>query len=106
MPILVSSRFAEVLHLHLLEFASSEGEVAGRDLVAERFALLGYAEWDTDTAAINHVVKIDEHRLRGLWAEVDNVVISFNGPDMRAKHEVEVAWFAEFATAIGATVSF
>ena len=34
----------EVLHLHLLELAHPEDEVAGRDLVAERLADLGDAE--------------------------------------------------------------
>src|SRR4030095_2429961 len=41
-PVLVPARrvlgWDEVLHLHLLELASAEDEVPGRDLVAERLA--------------------------------------------------------------------
>src|SRR5690606_34288566 len=43
-PILVGSRLHEELHLHLLELAGAEDEVAGGDLVAERLADLGDPE--------------------------------------------------------------
>jgi hypothetical protein len=45
-PLLVGARLDEELHLHLLELAGPEDEVAGRDLVAERLPDLGDAERD------------------------------------------------------------
>src|SRR5690606_24527312 len=45
-PFLIGARLDEELRLLLLELASAEDEVAGRDLVAERLADLGDAEGD------------------------------------------------------------
>lgn len=105
MPFLISTWLAKELHLHLLEFTSSKCEVARGYFITERFPLLRDSEWDTYSAAVDHVVEIDKHCLRGLRAKVDDVVIAFNWPDMRPKHEVEVARRAEDAIAIGAIVS-
>ena len=43
-PLLVGAGLDEELHLHLLELAGAEDEVARRDLVAERLADLADAE--------------------------------------------------------------
>src|SRR5690606_16595723 len=45
-PLLVGAGLDEELHLHLLELAGPEDEVARRDLVAERLADLADAERD------------------------------------------------------------
>ena len=45
-PVEVGAGLAEELQLHLLELAGAEGEVAGRDLVAEALADLRDAEGD------------------------------------------------------------
>jgi hypothetical protein len=45
-PLLVGAGLDEELHLHLLELAGAEDEVARRDLVAERLADLPDPERD------------------------------------------------------------
>jgi hypothetical protein len=56
----------EVLDLHLLELARPEDEVARRDLVAEGPPRLRDAEGQLEPHGLEHVVKVDEHRLGGL----------------------------------------
>ena len=43
-PLQIGAGLAEELALHLLELPGAEGEVAGGDLIAERFAHLAHAE--------------------------------------------------------------
>ena len=62
----------EVFHLHLLEFAGAEDEVARRDLVAERFADLGDAERQLHAAGVDDVLEIDEHALRRLRTKISH----------------------------------
>jgi hypothetical protein len=54
-PLLVGARLDEELHLHLLELAGAEDEVAGRDLVAERLADLRDAERRLLARVVMHV---------------------------------------------------
>src|SRR5882672_1657504 len=56
----------EVFHLHLLELARAENEVAGSDFVAKRFANLRDAERKFAPAGRQHVEKINEDALRRL----------------------------------------
>jgi hypothetical protein len=56
----------EELHLHLLELAGAEDEVAGRDLVAEALADLADAERRLLARRLLHVEVVDEDALRGL----------------------------------------
>ncbi len=69
-PLLVLARLDEELHLHLLELAGAEDEVARRDLVAEALADLGDAERRLLPAAGHHVREVQEDALRGLRAQV------------------------------------
>src|SRR5207245_11654033 len=69
-PLLVAARLDEELHLHLLELARSEDEVARRDLVAERLADLADAERDLLARRLHHVLEVDEDSLCGLGAQV------------------------------------
>jgi hypothetical protein len=59
-------RLDEELHLHLLELAGAEDEVAGRDLVAEALADLADAERRLLARALLHVGVVDEDALGGL----------------------------------------
>ena len=56
----------EELHLHLLELARAEDEVAGRDLVAEGLADLGDPERRLLARELQDVLEVDEDPLRGL----------------------------------------
>src|SRR5205807_7242123 len=50
--LLIGARLAEVLHLHLLELAEPEDEVARRDLVAEGPAVLGDPEGEAPAGGV------------------------------------------------------
>ena len=70
MPGLVGAGLDEELHLHLLELAGAEDEVARRDLVAERLADLPDAERRLAARRGQHVRVVDEDALRGLGPQV------------------------------------
>src|SRR6202020_501051 len=76
-PLLVGARLDEELHLHLLELAGAEDEVARRDLVAERLADLADAERDLLAAGRLHVLVVDEDALGGLRAEERKAALVF-----------------------------
>src|SRR5204862_4812859 len=59
----------EVLHLHLLELAHPEDEVAGADLVAEALADLGDPERQLLAARTLDVLEVDVAALSGLRAQ-------------------------------------
>ncbi len=86
-PLLIRAGGDEELHLHLLELARAEDEVAGRDLVAEALADLTDAERRLLAGGRHDLGEVDEDALRGLGAEV---VESFFGLD-RAEVGLEQA---------------
>ena len=65
-PLLRLGRRHEELHLHLLELAHAEEEVAGRDLVAEALADLRDAERRLHAHRRRDVLEVDEDALRRL----------------------------------------
>ena len=88
---------AEVLDLHLLELARTEGEVARVDLVAERLADLRDAERHLDALAglVADVFELDEDALRGLGAQVGGRAIIGRRAHLGLEHQVELARFGE-----------
>ena len=103
-PLLGLGRRHEELHLHLLELAGAEHEVARRDLVAERLADLGDAERRLLAAGLQHVGEVDEHALRRLGPQVDVVAGALDRPGVGLEHEVELAGLGEgvLRAAVGA----
>src|SRR3954468_20038325 len=97
MPLLRRLRRHEELHLHLLELAGAEDEVARRDLVAEGLADLGDAEWRLLARELEHVLEVDEDALRGLGSKVGDRAGLLHGPDRRLEHQVEVARLGQVA---------
>ena len=81
----------EVLHLHLLELAHPEDEVAGADLVAERLADLGDPERDLLARALLDVLEVDVRALRRLGPQVDDRRLVLDRAHVRLEHEVEAA---------------
>ena len=81
----------EVLHLHLLELAHPEHEVAGADLVAEALADLGDAERDLLAARLLHVLEVDVRALGRLGPEVDDRGLVLDRAHERLEHQVEAA---------------
>ena len=71
----------EELHLHLLELARAEDEVAGRDLVAERLADLRDPERRLLARELQRVLEVEEDALRGLGTQVgDRAARRATGP--------------------------
>ncbi len=87
----------EVLHLHLLELARAEDEVAGGDLVAEGLADLGDPEGRLLARELQHVLEVDEDPLRGLGAQVGGRARLLDGADRGLEHQVEVARLGQVA---------
>ena len=81
----------EVLHLHLLELAHPEDEVAGADLVAERLADLGDPERQLLARRLLDVLEVDVRALGGLGAQVDDRGVLLDRAHERLEHQVEPA---------------
>ena len=90
-PALVVAGLDEELHLHLLELAGAEYEVAGSDLVAERLADLRDAEGEFGARRGEHVVEVDEDALRGFGAQPHLARGVFDRARERLEHQVEHA---------------
>ena len=81
----------EVLHLHLLELAHPEDEVARADLVAERLADLGDPERQLLARGLLDVLEVDVRALGGLGPQVDDRRVVLDRAHERLEHEVEPA---------------
>ena len=92
----------EELHLHLLELAGAEDEVAGRDLVAEGLADLGDPERRLLAGEAEHVLEVDEDALRRLRPQVDLRALAGDRADVGLEHQVELARLGELAAALRA----
>ena len=100
-PIAGGVGVAEELDFHLLEFPRAEREVARRDLVAETLAHLADAERNLHAGAVQNVLEVDEHPLRGLGPEEGLVLFVVNGAGVRLEHQVELARLGQIAATIG-----
>ena len=99
----------EILDLHLLELARAEGEIAGRDFVAESLANLGNAKGQFPAHGIEDIAEIDKDPLSGFRPHVHKagVVTRIHGADAGAKHEIERARGRQILrTALGADKFF
>src|ERR1700733_6038977 len=91
MPLRSGRRLDEELHLHLLEFAGAEDEVARRDLVAEALADLADAERRLAARRRPPVGEVDENALRGFGTQIVQPLLGFNRTEIRLEHHVELA---------------
>src|SRR4051812_17361075 len=90
-PLLVTAGLDEVLHLHLLELARAEDEVAGGDLVAERLAGLCDAERRLLARRSHDVEEVDEDALRGLGPQVVQPTLVLDRTEIGLQQPVEHA---------------
>src|SRR6266851_2747572 len=104
-PLVVLGRLHEILHLHQLEFAHSEDEVARRDLVPESLPLLGDSKGNPHPRRVDDVLEVDEHALRGLRPEVDLRRGVLDRANMGFEHQVEHARLIQRTSALGASVA-
>ncbi len=91
----------EELEFHLLEFAGSEGEVAGVDFVAEGLADLADAEGDFLARDFEDVLELGEDGLGGFGPQPGEVLGAFHRADISFEHQVELARFGEEAAVFG-----
>ncbi len=96
-PLLCLVRWDEELHLHLLELAYAEEEVAGRDLVAERLADLSDSERRLAPRDLEHVLEVDEDPLCGLGAQVGARALFLQRADCGLEHQVELPRLGQVA---------
>ena len=101
-PLLRLVRRDEVLHLHLLELARAEDEVAGGDLVAERLADLRDSERRLLTRELQDVLEVEEDPLGGLGAQEDARALLRDRAHVGLEHQVEHARLGQLAAALGA----
>src|SRR4029453_18641990 len=88
-PLLVGPGLDEVLHLHLLELAGAEDEVARRDLVTERLADLRDTERRLFPRRGLDVLEVGEDALRGLRAQVVDRTLVIHRAQVGADQPVE-----------------
>src|SRR5205085_858840 len=86
----------EVFHLHLLELARAEDEVAGRDFVVKGFSDLRDAERNFSARGCQDIQKVYEDALRCFRSKIDERIgiILSSRADVRVKHEIERARFS------------
>ena len=87
----------EELHLHLLELADAEEEVAGRDLVPERLSGLRDAERRLAARDLEDVLEVDEDALRGLRPQERARAGLLDGADGGLEHQVELTRLGQVA---------
>ena len=90
-PFEVGAGLAEKFKFHLFEFAQAEGEISGRDFVAERFAYLTDAERYAHTRGTLHVFEVHENALRRFRTEIDGIRGIFRNALKRFEHQIEFA---------------
>ena len=91
MPLGRGRGFDEELHLHLLELAGAEDEVARGDLVAEALADLADAERRLLARGGHDVGEVDEDALRGLGTQIVQSLLGLDRAQVGLQHHVEVA---------------
>ena len=87
----------EVFDFHLLEFAGAEDEVAGGDLVTERFTNLPDTEGRAFTGRSYHVVEVHEDALRGFRAQKVQPFLVIDRTQVGFQQAREVLRFGPFA---------
>ena len=91
MPVAGGVGFDEELHLHLLELAGAEDEVARRDLVTEALADLADAERRLTPGSGDDVGEVDENALRGFRTQIVHPLLGLDRTEVSLEHHVEVA---------------
>ena len=89
-PLFVCARLDEEFHLHLLKLTSTEDEVSGCDLVAERLADLPDAEGRLHTRCAHDVRKVGEDPLCGFGSQVVHPLLVVDGAEEGLQHPREV----------------
>ena len=94
-PLHVRARLDEELHLHLLELARTENEVARRDLVPERLADLRDAERHLLAHALLYVQEVHKDALRRFRTQIHDARALLERAHVRLEHQVEIACLRE-----------
>ena len=100
-PLQIRIRLAEEFQLHLLKFAGPEGEIAGRDLVAEGFSDLADAEGDLLPGGTLYVFEVDKNTLRGFRTQIDGILRILGNALEGLEHQVELTDLRKVMLAAG-----
>ena len=100
-PFQIGAGFAEKFQLHLLEFAHTEDEVAGRDLVAEGLADLTDAERQLAPGGALHIHKVGKDALRGFGTQIHRVFRILGNTLEGFEHQVKLPDVGEVVLAAG-----
>jgi len=90
-PFQVGTGLAEEFQFHLFEFADTENEVAGCDLVTEGFTDLCDAEGYLAARGSLNILEVYKNTLCGFGTEVDLACRVFGNADEGLEHQVELA---------------
>src|SRR6185312_14022777 len=90
-PLLITARLDEELHLHLLEFTGAEDEIARGNLITETLADLRDTERRLLAGGHHHILEVDEDALRGFRPQVAQPLLRFHRPEVGLEHHVELA---------------
>ncbi len=102
-PFKVCAGLAEEFKLHLLEFAYTENEVSGSDLVTEGLAHLCNAEGDLLAGSSLDVCEVYEDTLSGLRTEIELGLAVLGNALESLEHKVELTDIGEILlAAVGA----
>ncbi len=100
-PLEVCIRLAEKLHLHLLELARAEREVAGRDLIAEGLSDLADAERELLSGGSLDILEVHENALCCLGTQINRIGRIFRDALERLEHQIELTDIGPVKTAAG-----
>ena len=95
---IISTRFNEILHFHLLKFSGTKDEVAGYDFITESLADLGDPEWYFQAHGALREQVIDVDALGRFRSQVGFRTRFFHRANHGFKHQIELPWFGHFAS--------
>ena len=90
-PLQLGAGAHEKLHLHLLELAHTENELAGHNLVAECLTDLCDTEWNAHTARFLHIQIVHENALRCFRTQINRHGAVGRRTHFGLEHQVELA---------------
>src|SRR3989338_9221845 len=82
----------KILDLHLLKLAGTKKEIAGRNLITERFSYLSDPERQPAMHCIQDIREIHKNALSGFRPQINDRTGIFHGTDVGLKHQIKSAW--------------
>ena len=90
-PFFLGAGLNEKLHFHLLKFPHSKDELSSYDFISKCFSNLCDTEWQFLTRRFLHIQEVDKNTLSRFGAQVQLAFLTRDIPQLRRKHQVELA---------------